>query len=81
MKRKSLKLNNVCSRNWPVNTTWFSSQKPPEVTWFMESPLSPVRMHWDHEPESGPLTPSLSPSEGGEGAQPICTLPFAASET
>jgi len=35
----------------------------------MESPLSPVRMHWDHEPESGPLTPSLSPSEGGEGAQ------------
>ncbi len=47
----------------------------------MESPLSPVRMHWDHEPESGPLTPSLSPSEGGEGAQPICTLPFTASET
>jgi len=33
---------------------------------FMESPLSLLRMHWDHEPgrEHGPLSPTLSPSEG-----------------
>ncbi|SPE56802.1 hypothetical protein SBV1_2550002 [Verrucomicrobia bacterium] len=32
----------------------------------MESPVSLSHMHWDHEPrrEKGPLTPTLSPSEG-----------------
>ncbi|SPE52251.1 hypothetical protein SBV1_1480041 [Verrucomicrobia bacterium] len=33
---------------------------------FMGSPVSLSRMHWDHEPrrEKGPLSPTLSPSEG-----------------
>ncbi|SPE56914.1 hypothetical protein SBV1_260009 [Verrucomicrobia bacterium] len=33
---------------------------------FQGSPLSLLRMHWDHEPgrENGTLCPTLSPSEG-----------------
>src|SRR6266542_6153991 len=37
---------------------------------FMESPLSFFRMHWDDEPASGPLSPSLSPPQGGGGGRP-----------
>src|SRR5437773_4696262 len=41
MKRKSLTLNNVCSKNSQENTIWCSSQKSPDGTRFMESLTRP----------------------------------------
>src|ERR1043166_8544545 len=49
MKRESLKLNKACCKSSRASTIWFSSQKPPDRSRFMESPHTRCGAHWDHE--------------------------------
>src|SRR5213595_1426750 len=50
MKRKSLKPSKVCCKSSRASTIWFSSQKPPDRSRFMESAFDFDAVHWDHEP-------------------------------
>src|SRR5579859_2790381 len=71
MKKKSRKLSNDSSRNWPPNTTWCSSPKWPEAGRFMESRhIQRPEAHRDHEPGrllSRPAGTLSSAASGGEG--------------